>query len=287
MRKILILAANPKNTNQLRLDEEVREIQEGLQRSRSRDQFEIVSQWAVRPRDLQRALLDHEPQIVHFSGHGVGAEGLALENNTGQVKLVSGKALAGLFKLVQKNVDCVLLNACYSEVQAEAIHKYIDYVIGMNDAIGDRTAIEFAVGFYDGLGADRSYEDAFEFGLSAIALEGIDETTTPKLKKPGSGLSSDTAQQSIPSSTKKPNLQGKTAHTSLSQGKKARIFISYKRNAEPDDQLALSIYHHLSQSHEVFIDQSMAVGTKWAEKIEQELRQSDFLYVAVGSIRGK
>ena len=72
MKKILILTANPKNSDKLRLDEEVREIQEGLQRSRSRDQFEIISKWAVRPDDLRRALLDHEPQIVHFSGHGAG-----------------------------------------------------------------------------------------------------------------------------------------------------------------------------------------------------------------------
>lgn len=277
MRKILILAANPKNTNQLRLDQEVREIQEGLQRSRSRNQFEIVSRWAVRPGDLRRALLDHEPQIVHFSGHGAGAEGLALESNSGQVKLVTGKALAGLFKLVQKNVDCVLLNACYSEVQADAIHKHIGYVIGMSDAIGDRAAIEFAVGFYDGLGADRSYEDAFEFGLSAIALEGIDETATPKLKMSRPTSSPELSQQSEKLPTKKSDSENKTDSQPLSQGEKARIFVSYKRDAVPDEQLALAIYQHLSQSYEVFIDQSMAVGTLWAERIEQELRQSGFL----------
>ncbi|ABW29956.1 AAA-like domain-containing protein [Acaryochloris marina] len=288
MRKILILAANPKNTNQLRLDEEVREIQEGLQRSRSRDQFEIVSRWAVRPSDLRRALLDYEPQIVHFCGHGAGAEGLALENNAGQIKLVTGKALGGLFKLVQANVECVLLNACYSEAQSKAIHKYISYVIGMSNAIGDRAAIEFAVGFYDGLGADRSYEDAFEFGLSAIALEGIDETATPKLKSPGPGSSPNSVQRINPSSAQKPESENKTANNPLSGEGKARIFISYKRDAVPDEQLALAIYQHLGQSHEVFIDQSMAVGTKWAEKIERELRQSDFLITllsasAVGS----
>lgn len=275
MRKILILAANPKHTNQLRLDEEVREIQEGLQRSRSRDQFEIVSRWAVRPGDLRRALLDHEPQIVHFSGHGAGAKGLALEDNAGQVKLVSGKALAGLFKLVQENVDCVLLNACYSAVQADAIHKHIGYVIGMGDTIGDRAAIEFAVGFYDGLGADRSYEDAFEFGLSAIALEGIDETATPQLKTPKPTSSTDSVPDKFP--PKQTGPQTTIASTPISKGEKSRIFISYKRDAVPDEQLALEIYRHLGQSYEVFIDQSMTVGTLWAEKIEQELRRSDFL----------
>lgn len=283
VRKILILAANPKNTNQLRLDEEVREIQEGLQRSLSRDQFDIVSRWAVRPRDLRRALLEYKPQIVHYCGHGFGAEGLVLENNGGEIKLATGKALGGLFRLVQADVECVLLNACYSEVQANAIHDHIGYVIGMSNAISDRAAIEFAVGFYDGLGADCSYEDAFEFGLSAIALEGIDETATPKLKtpKPTSPKDSDQPPDRLP--LMQPNPQTTTAHKPIAKGKKARIFISYKRDAVPDEQLALEIYECLGHSHEVFIDQSMPVGTPWAEKIEQELKRSDFLITLLSS----
>lgn len=72
MKKILIVSANPTTTDKLRLDEEVREIQEGLQRSRSRDKFELITKWAVRPDDLRRALLDHNPHIIHFSGHGGG-----------------------------------------------------------------------------------------------------------------------------------------------------------------------------------------------------------------------
>lgn len=275
VRKILILAANPHNTSQLRLDEEVREIQEGLQRSRIRDQFEIVSRWAVRTDDLRRALLDHEPQIVHFSGHGAGAEGLALENSAGEAQLVSSAALARLFKLFQQNVECVLLNACYSEVQAEAIHQHIGYVIGMSEAIGDRAAIEFASGFYDGLGANRTYEDAFEFGLSAIDLEGIPETSIPKLKKPDSTDSAPKSQPIQPEPLPRPIDH--SDNSPLPPIENARIFISYKRDADPDEQLALAICQHLSQRHQVFIDQSMAIGTRWAERIEEELRQSDFL----------
>ncbi|MFH7024732.1 MAG: AAA-like domain-containing protein [Heteroscytonema crispum UTEX LB 1556] len=181
MKRILILSANPKNTEKLRLDEEVREIQAGLQRSKSRDKFEIIYEWAVRPSDLRRALLDHQPEIVHFSGHGVESEGLALENKVGQMQLVKTETLAGLFELFD-NIECVLLNACYSHEQAEVICQYVDCVIGMSREIGDRAAIEFAVGFYDALGADRSYEDAYKFGRLAIELEGIPESSTPVLK---------------------------------------------------------------------------------------------------------
>ncbi|NQE36684.1 TIR domain-containing protein [Microcoleus asticus] len=186
MKKILILTANPKNTDKLRLDEEVREIQAGLERAQKRDRFEIVTRWALRVDDLRRALLDHEPQIIHFSGHGAGEHGLALENSSGQMQLVSTESLVRLFKLFKDTIECVVLNACYSEAQAEAIHQHVDYVVGMNKAIGDRAAIEFAVGFYDALGAGRSYADAYEFGCSAIDLEGIPESLTPVLKSKNS-----------------------------------------------------------------------------------------------------
>jgi hypothetical protein len=53
----------------------------------------------------------------------------------------------------------------------------------MNQAIVDKAARKFAVGFYDALGAGRSIEDAYEFGCSAIYLEGISEHLTPVLKK--------------------------------------------------------------------------------------------------------
>jgi CHAT domain len=183
--KILILAANPKNSTPLRLDEEVREIDEGLKRSKYRDRFELEQKWAVRPKDLQRAILDLKPQIVHFSGHGVGNGGLALEDETGQAKLVSTQAIARLFKLFADRVECVLLNACYSEIQAKAIAQHIPYVIGMKQAIGDDAARAFAVGFYDALGAGENIEFAFNFACNRIDIEGIPEYLTPVLFKNG------------------------------------------------------------------------------------------------------
>lgn len=97
--------------------------------------------------------------------------------------LISSGALAKLFKLFAERVECVVLNACYSESQAEAIVTHIDYVIGMSHAIGDRAAIEFSVGFYTALGAGESVEFAYEMGCNAIELEGIPEHLTPILYK--------------------------------------------------------------------------------------------------------
>jgi hypothetical protein len=183
IKSILILASNPKGTSRLRLDEEVREIDQGLQRSRKRERFVLKQQWAVRPRDIYRSILDCRPQIIHFCGHGSGNEGLVFENESGETQLVSAEALANLFQLFSPQVECVLLNACYSEIQAQAINQHIDYVIGMKQGIGDQAAINFAVGFYDALGAGESYEFAFNLGCRAIEIAGVTGSSTPVIKK--------------------------------------------------------------------------------------------------------
>jgi hypothetical protein len=115
---ILVLAANPKDTSRLRLDQEVREISSGLQRARKRDEFVLEQVWAARPMDVRRAMLDLKPSIVHFCGHGAGEKGVAFEDEAGDTKLVSAEALAGFFELFSDTVECVVLNACYSEIQA-------------------------------------------------------------------------------------------------------------------------------------------------------------------------
>lgn len=66
--RILILAANPKDSTRLRLDEEIRDIKEGIQRSKFRDQFEIETWTAVRSKDIRRLMLRYKPEIVHFHG---------------------------------------------------------------------------------------------------------------------------------------------------------------------------------------------------------------------------
>ncbi|WP_414623927.1 CHAT domain-containing protein [Calothrix sp. CCY 0018] len=126
--------------------------------------------------------IHHNPNIVHFCGHGAGDDGLLLENENEQKQFVSSESLAGLFKLFKNDVECVVMNACYSEVQAEAIHQHINCVIGMNQAIGDNAAINFATGFYEGLFNARNYQDSFEFGKNALDLKGIPKSQIPQIK---------------------------------------------------------------------------------------------------------
>ena len=188
---ILFLAADPTDASRLRLGEESREIQEKLRLAELRAHFHFTQQTSVRPADISQALVDHRyrPTIVHFSGHGTEEGALCFENQLGEAHLVQPDALAALFEQFEKTVSCVVLNACYSEIQAKAIANHIDYVIGMNQAIDDRAAIAFSVGFYQSLGAGLTIEESFKLGVVQIRLQNLPDHLTPVLFKGGQLIS--------------------------------------------------------------------------------------------------
>ena len=281
-------------------------------------------------------MLDNEPEIVHFAGHGTGTGkggsgrdlvpvgeddqgGLAFEDDSGQVQLISGDALARLFELCADSVKCVALNACYSESQANAISQHIDFVVGMNKAIGDEAAIKFAVGFYDALGAGRDFEKAFRFGCIAIDLKGIPEYLTPILKKKRvtasahptpsspspSGPSSDS--QVGHQSAAHPHLDSgsgtNTAPTGLQSESTTlmvkplavqdsaktqipiRLFYSYSHKDEVlrdelEEALALlKRQGHIAEWH----DRSIVAGQDWADQISENLESAQIILLLVSS----
>jgi len=115
-------------------------------------------------------LIDVKPQIVHFSGHGEGKAGLYFEDSEGNPELVNGEVLSSLLEACARTspIECVVLNGCYSEIQAEAIIEHVPYAVGMSQSVVDRAAIEFSVGFYDALWSEENIETAFAIGKAGM-----------------------------------------------------------------------------------------------------------------------
>jgi hypothetical protein len=105
----------------------------------------------------------------------------SLQEVRGICKTRNQLALSQLFSTLKDNIQCVVLNACYSENQAKAIAANIDCVIGMSRSISDSAAISFAAGFYQALGFGRNIKTAFDLGLGQIDLDSLGEQGTPKL----------------------------------------------------------------------------------------------------------
>lgn len=169
VRKILFLTANPKDSTPLRLEEELRKVKDELSKTTARDSFKLISESAVKVSTITLAMQKHNPEILHFSGHGTGSDGIVVEDENGNKQLLPTNALDRMFKLFKEQVKCVLLNACYSKEQAKVISKHGIYVIGMNDAIGDKAAIDFAVGFYQSLGEKNEFTFAYEIAMVNIS----------------------------------------------------------------------------------------------------------------------
>lgn len=209
---ILFLAANPHGTDRLALDREARDIQVELERSGFRDRFELVTRWAAEPLDLLRELRKLRPTVVHFSGHGssgtggrvsdskahrdLDAEpdrddralrtGLFFQDHEGRPQLVSTEALEATFGAAGASVQLIVLGACYSDSNAEALLRHAGCVVGMTGAITDDAARSFAVGFYGGLGERASVAAAYAQGCAAIRLQGLSESDRPTLAvRPG------------------------------------------------------------------------------------------------------
>lgn len=176
---ILFLAANPTDTTPLRLGEELREIKEALRHSEYRSRFDLEEEVAARIDDLRRAMLAHNPNVVHIAGHGeIGA--IILEDRAGLAQSVSADALSAFFALFP-SVQCIVLNACYSKELGSALAQTVPYVVGMQAGIQDRSAIQFAVAFYDAVGAGQPYERAFAIAKASLALEGTIDALLPVL----------------------------------------------------------------------------------------------------------
>ena len=169
--KILFFGANPRGTRPLRVDEEIREIQQTIKQGKERDNILVKTEWAVRPRDITQALIDFQPHFVHFAGHGGGEEGsFAAEDDIGYAHVIPVDGLVQAFKAVGRDVRCVIVNACRTERLAQALAAVVPCVIGMRQPVGDRSAIRFSIGFYQALAAGKPVETAFDVGVAQLMM---------------------------------------------------------------------------------------------------------------------
>jgi WD40 repeat protein len=200
---ILFLAANPSSTSELALGKECDVIQRVLRGARHRD-FDFQSRWAVSIDAMMDHLNELSPTIIHFSGHGAGKQseparsaavhrdidlpgkhngsGIYLQDEQGGPQLVTARALRMMIESAAATARVVVLNACYSEAQADALCSVVDCVIGMTGAIRDEAARAFAVGFYRALGNRRSVGNAVDQAVATLAAKQLPDEHLPRYR---------------------------------------------------------------------------------------------------------
>lgn len=181
--RVLFLASDPfRDRAPLRLDEEVRAIEHAILRGRERDRVELIPHFATRARDLQDALLRHNPQIVHFAGHGDDSGVLYLGDEYGRPRPVGKEALGKMFGILREWIRVVILNGCDTLPTVDVLSEVVDYSIGMNQPLSDASAIVFAEAFYGALAMGKTVQASFELGVNRLEIDGSAEAATPVLR---------------------------------------------------------------------------------------------------------
>lgn len=171
--KALMLLAAPKDADRLRLDEEVRDLKDKLRVVQNAVvDVVVVNEWAVRVDQIQDALFNEKPQVLHFSGHGDTGM-LFFEDRNGDAAPVDAKSFGELISLHADTVKCVILSACYSEDVAKAVRAHVPWVIGCDQSIADDAAIAFSRAFYRAMANGQDYQKAFRHARNEVSLNGM------------------------------------------------------------------------------------------------------------------
>lgn len=180
---VLYLTANPDEKSQLRVDAEMRQVQDAVRGSKLRDNVQLHYRPAADLDSLIDGLNDHIPRIVHFSGHG-SSQGIGVDH--ANVRRPNGKFVT--FDLLSKAlsaVDCppevMVLNSCNSAGARKSFLPPAKAIIVMQNSISDLAATAFAAKFYAAIAAGQSLKSAFEQGKLAIEATSINEASTPQL----------------------------------------------------------------------------------------------------------
>ena len=189
---VLYLYANPDRNNPLRVDLEAARVKEEIRGSRYRNNVKIELQPAANQKALVNGLNDHEPQIVHFSGHG-NSQGVATDSRKlsgTKIGNLSFDMLGKALSAVDSPPQIVVLNSCESSGAKKHILPHVKALITMRVSISDVAATIFAAQFYSAIASGQSVKSAFAQGCNAIESALISEKDTPELHVQ-TGLSAD------------------------------------------------------------------------------------------------
>lgn len=179
--RVLYLTANPDMN--LRVDAEVRQVQQVVKAALHRDLIEIAVRPAATPEDLLDGLNDVRPHVVHFAGHSGGS---VLVFDNASVETPEGREMT--FDLLARSLAAtatppalLVLNGCETLDGAEVLLEATPVVIGMAATITDLAATTFAARFYGAIASAQPIQGGLDQGALAVDFLGLDEGWKPNV----------------------------------------------------------------------------------------------------------
>jgi CHAT domain-containing protein len=180
---VLYLTASPHQDNPLRVEAEVRMVQEAVRGSILRDNIDVQFRPAADLKVIMDGLNDHRPQVVHFSGH---SNAVGIDTDDGNVEdaraqELSYELLARALKATDSPPQVVVLNSCESSGARKNILKAVPILVSMRTTVSDIAATAFASRFYAAIASGQSVKAAFDQGAIAVEATSLGEKHTPEI----------------------------------------------------------------------------------------------------------
>lgn len=183
---VLFLTSNPDPAYPLRVDAEMRRVQDAIRGSKFRDNVKIEYRPAADLSSLLDGLNDLHPHVIHFSGHGdpdglITDTGKVSSKNSDHGEHLSYDLLAKALTATDFSPHVLVLNSCWGSRGIKALKPAVKFLISMNAPISDLAAATFAPRLYAALSSGQSIKSSFDQAILAVEAASISDATTPEL----------------------------------------------------------------------------------------------------------
>lgn len=175
--RIVYLASNPLPTSPIELEAQSEAIRRALSTlPPGAGELPIDCLEDASTQGLRRALDNPSVQVLHIAGHGRRARrgprgrGVMTTDGEGHNVLLGARGLDAILRQTP-NIRLVVLSACQSAEQAQAIADACGCAVGITGKLEDSAARRFAEAFYEQLARGRSVKAAFDWAQAFFTAE--------------------------------------------------------------------------------------------------------------------
>lgn len=178
--RILYATASP--DGDLRVSQEIRRVKIAVATALHRDSIDIEHAPDVTPSDLLDHLTRFQPHVIHFSGHANG-DVLVFDDGTleGGERVIPISLFMDAVSAPDQKPSLVVLNACESAENLEALLGGVPLAIGMAASVGDADAIVFATRFYRAVADGQTVESALTISRVEMQMNGLPDHDLPTI----------------------------------------------------------------------------------------------------------
>ncbi len=179
--RLLLLRANPVDSiHMLPIDGELKQIKNAL--AHRQGEYMMRDEGALEIHEFGKYLLETNPHLLHFSGHGTTRGSLVWETSAGTKTFVQPERIVPMLVDYKPTLQCVILNACYSVGLANLLKSNGIVSVGMASSVTDLTAAHFARALYQALAHGETLARAFDLARDEIKLAGaLNEVDIPQI----------------------------------------------------------------------------------------------------------